>query len=168
MIEVSAFRRRKSFVNIIGSVALVTGANRGLGARLVAELLRRDVGKVYATARTPGTLPSAAGNDPRVHPLTLDVTDQASLDTAAKAAPDVTLLINNAGVLGFGGVLDGDLELFDRDLRTNYFGTLRAIRTFVPVLKANGGGAITNVLTLIALAPVGPMAGYSASKAATR
>ena len=74
------------------------------------------------------------------------------------------LLINNAGVLGFGGVLDGDIDLFDRDLQTNYLGTLRATRAFVPVLKANGGGAIVNVLTLIALAPVAPMAGYSASK----
>jgi len=151
---------------IEGSVALVTGANRGLGARIVAELLRRDVGKVYATARTPGALPGTTSGDRRVHALSLDVTDQASLDAAAKAASDVTLLINNAGVLGFGGVLDGDLELFDRDLRTNYLGTLRTTRTFVPVLKGNGGGAIVNVLTLIALAPVAAMAGYSASKAA--
>jgi NAD(P)-dependent dehydrogenase (short-subunit alcohol dehydrogenase family) len=153
-------------VNITGSVALVTGANRGLGARLVAELLRRGVAKVYAAARTPGTIDAGALADPRVHPLTLDVTDQSSLDAAAKAAPDVSLLVNNAGVLGFGGVLDGDLDLFDRDLRTNYLGTLRATRTFVPVLQANCGGAIANVLTLIALAPVPAMAGYSASKAA--
>jgi NAD(P)-dependent dehydrogenase (short-subunit alcohol dehydrogenase family) len=153
-------------VNINGSVALVTGANRGLGARLVAELLRRGVGKVYATTRRPGAISADMLADPRVQPLTLNVTDQVSLDTAAKAASDVTLLINNAGVLGFGGVLEGDIDLFDRDLQTNYLGTLRATRAFVPVLKANGGGAIVNVLTLIALAPVAPMAGYSASKAA--
>jgi NAD(P)-dependent dehydrogenase (short-subunit alcohol dehydrogenase family) len=153
-------------VNITGSVALVTGANRGLGARLVAELLRRGVGKVYATTRAPGAISVETLADPRVQPLTLNVTDQVSLDAAAKAASDVTLLINNAGVLGFGGVLDGDLDLFHRDLQTSYLGTLRATRAFVPVLNANGGGAIVNVLTLIALAPVAPMAGYSASKAA--
>jgi NAD(P)-dependent dehydrogenase (short-subunit alcohol dehydrogenase family) len=69
-------------------------------------------------------------------------------------------------VLGFGGVLDGDLELFHRDLATNYLGTLRVTRAFVPILEANGPAAIATVLTLIALAPVAPMAGYSASKAA--
>jgi NAD(P)-dependent dehydrogenase (short-subunit alcohol dehydrogenase family) len=69
-------------------------------------------------------------------------------------------------VLAFGGVLDGDLEAFRRDLDTNYFGTLRVIRALVPILEANGPSAIANVLTLIALAPVSPMAGYSASKAA--
>jgi NAD(P)-dependent dehydrogenase (short-subunit alcohol dehydrogenase family) len=101
-----------------------------------------------------------------VRTLSLDVTQQASIDAAAKAATDVSLLVNNAGVLGFGGVLDGDLDLFERDLATNYFGPLRVTRAFVPVLAANGPAAVANVLTLIALAPIGPMAGYSASKAA--
>jgi NAD(P)-dependent dehydrogenase (short-subunit alcohol dehydrogenase family) len=149
-------------MNITGSTVLVTGANRGLGACLVRELLAQGVGKVYAASRTPG--PSTA--DPRVSGLSLDITDQASVDAAAKAAPDVTVLINNAGVLGFGGVLDGDLATFERDIRTNYIGTLRMTRAFVPVLSANGGGAIANVLTLVALAPMGGMGGYCASKAA--
>lgn len=153
-------------MNINGSTVLVTGANRGLGARLVAELLREGAAKVYATSRTPGAVAADVLSDPRVHALTLDITDQASVDAAAKAAPDVTLLVNNAGVLASGGVLDGDLAGFDRDVQTNYIGTLRAIRAFVPVLKGNGGGAIANVLTLIALAPAGGMAAYSASKAA--
>ncbi|HET9143109.1 SDR family NAD(P)-dependent oxidoreductase [Actinophytocola sp.] len=153
-------------MNINGSTVLVTGANRGLGARLVAELLRAGAAKVYATARTSGTIAADVRADPRVHPLALDITDQASVEAAAKAAPDVTLLINNAGVLAFGGVLDGDLTAFERDLATNYLGTLRATRAFVPVLKRNGGGAIATVLTLIALAPATGMAGYSASKAA--
>ena len=153
-------------VDVTGSVALVTGANRGLGARLVAELLQRGARKVYATSRAQGAFPATVLVDPRVHSLLLDVTDQASVDAAAQAAPDITLVINNAGALGFGGALEGDLELFERDLQTNYLGTLRASRAFVPALKANGGGAIVNVLTLIALAPVAGMAGYSASKAA--
>jgi short-subunit dehydrogenase len=83
-----------------------------------------------------------------------------------EAAPDVDLLINNAGVLGFGSALGGDLELFARDLHTNYLGTVRVTRAFVPMLEANRPAAIVNILTLVALAPVGPMAGYSASKAA--
>ena len=150
-------------MNLTGSVALVTGANRGLGARLVAELLRAGAAKVYATSRVPAV---AAGADTRVQPLTLDVTDPASVAAAAAAAPDVTVLINNAGVLAFGSALTGDLASFERDLRTNYLGTLRVTRAFQPALERNAPAAIVNILTLIALAPVGPMAGYCASKAA--
>jgi NAD(P)-dependent dehydrogenase (short-subunit alcohol dehydrogenase family) len=140
-------------MKINGSMALVTGANRGLGARLVQHLLTAGAAKVYATARDPHAIDTRVSADPRV-------------DAAAASATDVTLLINNAGVLGFGGALDGDLAVFERDLTTNYFGTLRVTRAFVPVLQANAPAVVTNVLTLIALAPVGPMAGYSASKAA--
>jgi NAD(P)-dependent dehydrogenase (short-subunit alcohol dehydrogenase family) len=151
-------------MNLTGSVALVTGANRGLGVHLVTELLRAGAAKVYATSRTPAA--AAAGTDPRVQPLILDVTDPASVTAAAAAAPDLTVLVNNAGVLAFGSALDGDLASFERDLRTNYLGTLRVTRAFAPALRRNAPAAVVNILTLIALAPVGPMAGYSASKAA--
>ena len=150
-------------MNLTGSVALVTGANRGLGARLVAELLRAGAAKVYATSRTGA---ATAGGDPRVQPLRLDITDPASVAAAAEAAPDVTVLVNNAGVLAFGSALTGDLTAFERDLGTNYLGTLRVTRAFAPVLERNTPAAIVNVLTLLALAPAGPMAGYCASKAA--
>jgi NAD(P)-dependent dehydrogenase (short-subunit alcohol dehydrogenase family) len=150
-------------MNLVDSVALVTGANRGLGARLVTELLSAGAAKVYATSRA-GT--AGAGDDPRVRPLALDVTDPASVTAAAAAAPDVTVLVNNAGVLAFGGALDGDLAGFEHDLRTNYLGTLRVTRAFVPALERNAPAAVINVLVLVALAPMGPMAGYSASKAA--
>lgn len=153
-------------MKITGSTALVTGANRGLGAHLVAELLGAGARKVYATARQPGGIDPQVAADPRVQTLALDITDQASVDAAARAAGDLNVLINNAGVLGFGGALDGDLELFGRDLSTNYLGTARVTRAFVPILEANAPAAIANVLTLIALAPVSGMAGYSASKAA--
>ena len=149
-------------MNLTGSVALVTGANRGLGARLVTELLQAGAAKVYATSRTP----AATGGDPRVQPLRLDVTDPASVAAAAAAAPDVTVLVNNAGVLALGSALTGDLASFERDLATNYLGTLRVTRAFTPALERNAPAAIVNILTLIALAPAGPMAGYSASKAA--
>lgn len=153
-------------MKIAESTALVTGANRGLGACFVAELLAGGATKVYATARNPQTIDPAVAGDPRVRTLALDATDQASVDAAASAASDVNLLINNAGVLGFGSALEGDIDLFGRDMHTNYLGTVRVSRAFVPVLESNGPAVIANVLTLIALAPVGPMAGYSASKAA--
>jgi short-subunit dehydrogenase len=85
---------------------------------------------------------------------------------AAAVAQDVTVLVNNAGVLTFGGVLDGDLDAFERDLRTNYLGTLRVTRAFVPALERHAPAAVVNVLSLLALAPASPMPGYSASKAA--
>ena len=152
-------------MNLTGSVALVTGANRGLGARLVAELLRAGAAKVYATSRAP-RVAAPAGTNPRVRAVTLDVTDPASVAAAAAATPDVTVLVNNAGALAFGSALTGDLASFERDLGTNYLGTLRVTRAFAPALERNAPAAIVNILTLIALAPAGPMAGYSASKAA--
>lgn len=157
-------------MDIAGTKALITGANRGLGAHLVAELLARSADTVYVTARKPDTAAGAVRASPRVRVLTLDVTNQASIDAAAGVVPEINLLINNAGVLGFGDVLTGDLSLFERDLATNYLGALRVTRAFLPALRtaarADGRAAIVNVLTLIALAPLAPMAGYSASKAA--
>ena len=153
-------------MKIQGSSALVTGANRGLGARLVQELLAAGAAKVYATARDPQSIPASTLTDRRVRHLSLDITNPDSVAAAAADAPDLTILVNNAGVLAFGGVLDGDLNDFDRDLRTNYLGTLSITRAFIPILERNRPAAIVNILTLIALAPAGPMAGYSASKAA--
>ena len=153
-------------MNIADTTALVTGANRGLGARLVVELLAGGAARVYATARNPQTIDPVVAADPRVRTLALDVTVQASIDAAVEVASDVDLLINNAGVLGFGSALEGDIDQFRRDMHTNYIGMVSVSRAFVPVLESNGPAAIANVLTLIALAPVGPMAGYSASKAA--
>ncbi|MCK9926583.1 SDR family NAD(P)-dependent oxidoreductase [Frankia sp. Mgl5] len=153
-------------MNVKDSIALVTGANRGLGARLVDQLLDAGASKVYATARDPRGIASTVSGDARVSVLALDVTDQSSVDAAAKVATDVTLLVNNAGVLGFGSALEGDLDLFQRDTLTNQIGLLRVSRAFIPILTANAPGAIVNVLTLIALAPVVGMAGYCASKAA--
>ncbi|WP_405180985.1 SDR family NAD(P)-dependent oxidoreductase [Nocardia sp. NBC_01377] len=156
-------------MRISGSTALVTGANRGLGARLVTELLGRDAATVYVAARDPENVAADIRRDPRVRVLALDVTEPDSVAAAAAAATDVDLLINNAGVLGFGDVLTGDLALFERDLATNYLGALRVTRAWLPSLRAGGvrgAAAVVNVLTLIALAPVAPMAGYCASKAA--
>jgi len=153
-------------MQIEGSTVVITGANRGLGSHLVDQALAAGARKVYAASRDGGIVPPSFVDDDRVVPLTLDITRDGSVTGAAAAAPDATVLINNAGVLGFGDVLEGDLALFQRDMDTNYFGTLRASRAFLPVVAANGPGAIVNVVTLIALAPVGPMAGYCASKAA--
>lgn len=151
-------------MKIDGSVALVTGANRGLGKALVAALIEAGAAKVYAAARdvrklTPGRA--------RVVPLALDTTVPAEVAEAARQAGDVTLLVNNAGLLTSFNVLTTSQAELDADFRTNVYGTLAVIKAFVPVLeRAAGGATIVNVLSLASLASVPPMGGYSASKAA--
>ncbi len=153
-------------MNLTDQVALVTGANRGLGVHFVRELLSAGVARVYACARDADSVGAEMAADPRVRVLSLDVTDQAAVEAAAAAAPDVTVLVNNAGVLHFGAMLDADLAAVEQDLQTNYLGTLRVARAFAPALQRNAPAAMINVITLIGLAPVPGMAGYSASKAA--
>ena len=149
-----------------GSIALVTGANRGLGRATVEALLARGAAKVYAAARRVETVQNLAAADRRVVPIALDLTDLEQVSRAAKDAVDTTLLINNGGSLNFADPLGGDLAAIDVDLRTNFVGTLAMARAFVPVLEENGGGAIVNLLSLVVFGPVPAMGGYSASKAA--
>ena len=145
------------------SVALVTGANRGLGLAFVRELLGRDVKKVYAGVR------SADGIDPPgVVPVQLDVKDSASVSAAAARCGDVTLLINNAGIGRVdAGALDPALIASAREFfETNFYGMVRVSHAFAPVLSANGGGAIINVLSDATWFARPMITAYSATKAA--
>lgn len=148
-------------MEINGSVALVTGANRGLGRHFALELLERGASKVYATARDP-----RAVDLPGVRVLRLDITDAGSVTAAAAAAQDVNLLVNNAGVATGANLLDGDLDAIRLEMETHYFGTLRVVRAFAPVLARNGGGAILNVLSVLSWANYDGANAYSAAKAA--
>jgi NAD(P)-dependent dehydrogenase (short-subunit alcohol dehydrogenase family) len=148
-------------MDIKNSIALVTGANRGLGRHLAAELLDRGAAKVYAAARNPSTV-----DLPGVVPIRLDITDPASVAEAAAAAADVTLLVNNAGISTHARLSDGDLDDIRREMETHYFGTLGVTRAFAPKLTANGGGAILNVLSVLSWAHFPDYGGYSAAKAA--
>jgi NAD(P)-dependent dehydrogenase (short-subunit alcohol dehydrogenase family) len=145
-------------------VVLVSGANRGIGAAIVKELLKADVAKIYATARDQQALPSF--NDSRVVPLQMDITSDSSVIAAATAAQHVDVLVNNAGTLAFGNFLDNGWETFEDDMRTNYFGTLRVLRAFTPQFVARKSGTIANICSVVGLSSVPLMAGYSASKAA--
>lgn len=140
---------------------LVTGANGGLGTEFVRQALDRGARRVYATARRPRDWA-----DDRVVPLTLDLTDPASITAAAHTAADVDLVVNNAGIAPAEdySVLTGDEDVLHRIFETNFLGTVRVAKAFAPVLAANGGGAILNVLSLAAWLPL-PTA-YAASKAA--
>ncbi|WP_022907683.1 MULTISPECIES: SDR family oxidoreductase [unclassified Curtobacterium] len=138
------------------AVVLVTGANGGLGTAFVQQALDRGAAKVYATARSPRTW-----DDERIVPLVLDVTDQASVDAAARAAADVTIVVNNAGIGGSAPLLETSVDDVERVFATNVFGALRVAKAFAPSLAGGALVDVHSVLSWIALA-----GGYSASKAA--
>ncbi|PDP86677.1 short-chain dehydrogenase [Glycomyces fuscus] len=151
-------------MDIAGSTALVTGANRGIGRRFVEQMLERGAEKVYATARRPESIGVL---DPRVAPLYLDLLDGESVSEAAAAARDVMLLVNNAGISTGANLLTDGLDTIRQDLETHLFGTLRVIRAFAPVLAANGGGAIVNILSVLSWVATAEGSGsYSVAKAA--
>ncbi len=153
-------------MTVQNSIALVTGANRGIGRAIVEALLARGAAKIYAAARSTDALATLVALDPaRVVPLQLDVTDPASIAKAAGTATDVTLLINNAGALDGGTVFDVTTEAFDRNFDVNVRGPLRTAQAFAPALRASKG-AIVNLLSVVGLAAMPGLAVYSASKAA--
>jgi NAD(P)-dependent dehydrogenase (short-subunit alcohol dehydrogenase family) len=153
---------------VSGSVALVTGANRGLGRSLVLALLGAGASKVHAAARDERTLAPLVVQYPgRVLPLRLDITDPAQIAAAARQAGDTTLLINNAGVLDHVTAMEVDRASFDRNFETNFFGTLGMTRTFASVVAANGGGSIVTVLSFLSFVSAPVFSSYNASKAAS-
>jgi NAD(P)-dependent dehydrogenase (short-subunit alcohol dehydrogenase family) len=149
-----------------GSVALVTGANRGIGLAFVRELAARGARKIYAGVRAPGEITDEFKELP-VEIVPLDVTDLAAVQAAAAACPDVSLLVNNAGLFtNTRLVLTSDPDAARREMEVNYFGVLNMTRAFAPVLGANGGGYIANVLSVAGAFPAPFMGGYSPAKAA--
>ncbi|AHX15021.1 short-chain dehydrogenase [Dyella jiangningensis] len=150
-------------MNIQNSVALVTGANRGLGLAYAKALLAAGARKVYAGARDPSTVTL-----PGVIPVKLDVTDPQDVAAAAALCSDVNLVINNAGITGGALLLDaadGETTL-RRLLETNLHGIHAMAVAFAPVLKANGGGALVNMLSALSWLSLESTSAYSVSKAA--
>lgn len=149
-------------MQIKNSVVLVTGANRGLGQAFVNALLAAGAAKIYAAARDPNSITLQG-----VVPLQLDVTNAADIAAAAKVATDVTLLINNAGIgRGSPFLAAGSADAARAELETNFFGPLLLSQAFAPILQANGGGAIVNVLSVLSWLNIAGAATYSASKSA--
>lgn len=145
------------------AVVFITGANRGLGRAFAEAALAAGAAKVYAAARDPATV-----DLPGVVPVALDVTDAAQVARVAEGCTDVTLLINNAGISRQGqllGAADG-FAAARAELETNFFGPWALSRAFAPVLAANGGGAVLNVLSVLSWVTLPAVATYSASKAA--
>ena len=155
-------------MDIKGSVALVTGSNRGIGRCFVEALLARGAAKVYATARRPERLADLVERGKgTVIPLKVDITVPADIAAAASQCRDVTLLVNNAGInLQAGLIAAKDLDSARAEMETNYFGPLSMCRAFAPILASNGGGAIINMLSILARVNLPMYGSLSASKAA--
>jgi NAD(P)-dependent dehydrogenase (short-subunit alcohol dehydrogenase family) len=149
-------------MKIDGSVALVTGANRGLGRAYARELVKRGAAKVYGAARDP-----AAVTEPGVTPIALDITDAERVAQVVAQCADTSLLVNNAGVMKASTFIGApNMDAARLEMETNYFGTLSMCRAFAPVLAANGGGAIVNMLSITSFYTNPFNASYGASKAA--
>ncbi|MFB7331018.1 SDR family oxidoreductase [Streptomyces adustus] len=148
-------------MDIKGSVALVTGANRGIGRAFAQALLEHGAAKVYAGVRDP----EAVGGSELV-PLRLDVTDEEQVAAAAATAGDVGIVINNAGVAGGPSLLEGSFDGARREMEVNYFGTWAVSRAFAPVLAANGGGALVTMLSVASWVANRRLPSYAASKSA--
>jgi NAD(P)-dependent dehydrogenase (short-subunit alcohol dehydrogenase family) len=159
-------------MQIENSIALVTGANRGIGRALVTALVNKGAKKVYAGVRDIDTLlhknPDFLENfKGKVELVSLDITKNNQVDLAVEKAHDATILINNAGIANYSGFIAADsLSAARQEMEVNYFATLAMIRGFAPVLKKNGGGAIVNLLSVASLVNFPMLGSYSASKAA--
>lgn len=151
------------------AVALVTGANGGIGSHWIEELHNSGVSKIYACARNTQKLESIVTIDPqKIVAIELDITDETSVAKVAVQCTDVTLLINNAGIaLNQGFIASTDLTAARTEIEINYLGTLAMCRAFAPILKMNGGGAIVNMLTMLAKVNLPANGCYCAAKAAT-
>ena len=147
-------------MDITGKTALVTGANRGLGRHLAAELRDRGA-RVYAAARDPRAVDLAG-----VTPIALDITDPASVAAAAQAASGVAILVNNAGSQTRSSLLTGDLAAIRLEMDTHFFGTLAVTRAFAPQLAARGSSAVLNILSGLSWVSFPGVGAYCAAKAA--
>jgi NAD(P)-dependent dehydrogenase (short-subunit alcohol dehydrogenase family) len=148
-------------MKIEGSVALVTGANRGIGKAIADELLARGAAKVYAGVRRTDSV-----GDDRLVAVELDVTDPEQVASVAERLTDVQIVVNNAGIGSASTPLTADLGRARAELEVNYLGLVSMTQAFAPVLSANGGGAFVNVLSVVSWIAMPSLTTYSASKSA--
>lgn len=148
-------------MKIEGSVALVTGANRGIGKAIADELLARGAAKVYAGVRRTDSV-----DDDRLVAVELDVTDPEQVASIAQRLSDVQIVVNNAGIGGASTPLSADLDRARTELEVNYLGLVSMTQAFAPVVAENGGGAFVNILSVVSWIALPSLTTYSASKSA--
>lgn len=151
-------------MKIENKILFISGANRGIGKALVEQALKHNAKKIYAAARDISTL--SHFNDSRIVKVALDITNAAQIENAVKIAADTEILINNAGVASFASILTGSTEALKFDMDVNYYGTLNLTRAFLPNLQNKNQAAIASISSVVGLASMSTIGGYSASKAA--
>lgn len=155
--------------DVNGKVALVTGANRGIGKVIAETLLKEGAAKVYAAVRNVDSvsdLVSSSGG--KVVALELDLSKPQTIAKAAEQSQDVELVINNAGVLKTASPLASDaIDNLKFEMDVNVYGLLRMAQTFAPILAGNGGGAFVQLNSVVSIKNFANFATYSASKAAS-
>jgi NAD(P)-dependent dehydrogenase (short-subunit alcohol dehydrogenase family) len=155
-------------MEIEGKRILITGANRGLGRALALACAEAGAGEVVACARRTEELDSlvnSAGARAKLTPMRLDVTSDEDV-SAALASGRVDVLVNNAGVAVYGGVLKAEMEEIRREMEINYFGALRVVRAFAPAMVEHGDGLIVNVASVLGKVSAPALGSYCATKAA--
>ena len=154
--------RAGAVVNVAGAVVFVTGANRGIGQAFARQAKARGARRVYAAVRDAASI-----TDRDLVPIALDVTDEDAVAAVAARCGDVTLVVNNAGIACLGGLLtENAVADVRRQLEVNFFGPLFVTRAFAPILAANGGGAVINMLSVASWMNRPMLAGYGATKSA--
>lgn len=155
-------------ISVRDRIALVTGANRGIGKSIVEEFVRAGARKVYAAARKPDALDRLLeAHGDRVVPLRIDLNDADSIVAAAGSASDVEIVVNNAGMLNVANPLARHaVAAMQEEMEVNVYGLIRMAQAFAPVLQANGGGAFVQLNSVASMKNFADFATYSASKAA--
>ena len=156
-------------MEIIGKRVLITGASRGLGRTLAFAFVQAGAREVVAGYRKQedGDKLKADASEvgANITPVRLDVTSDAEVNAVAQLGA-FDILINNAGVAGFGNPVTMSFESFREEMEVNYVGTLRMIRAIVPGMIAQHDGMIVNIATAFAKVNLPIVGTYCATKAA--
>lgn len=155
--------------DIGNKVALVTGANRGIGKAIVEAFLKHGARKVYAAVRNLNSAISLVDRyGEKVMPVPVDLARPETIFALAGSCPDVEVVVNNAAVFRTSTPLDDDaIDALEEAMKVNVFGLVRMAQAFAPVLQRNGGGAFVQINSIASLKCSPNFATHSASKAAT-
>lgn len=155
--------------SVENSVALVTGANRGIGKSIVETFIQNGAKKVYAAARNLEALaPLVDAYGAKVVPIEIDLNKPETIKAAASTATDVEVVVNNAGILKTAEPLaDNAIAAMQEEMDVNVYGLMRVAQAFAPVLKNNGGGVLVQLNSVASMKNFVAFATYSASKAAS-